>query len=145
MGGREPPSNFFLLTFRASVDCLCQKGLKIVDMKVNMNWRPVSFISTNFVSSLGWIASSRFFDQSDLGVPTFENDVSRHRPSDFGKILRRRDKIADLHQAAEHQLKPSTSCQSRRLTLLSPLKRLQERSSYRAAMTTWKRVLLTRL
>jgi hypothetical protein len=25
----------------------------------------------------------------------------------------RRDKIADLHQAVERQLKPSTSCQSR--------------------------------
>src|SRR4029450_4402818 len=124
MGGREPPSNF-LLTFRASVDCLCQKGFKIVDMKINMNWRPVSFISTNFVSSLAWVASSRFLDQSDLGVPTFENDVRRHRPSDFGKSQGVPIKSQTFIKLRD-KLKPSTSCQSRRLTLPSPLKRLQE-------------------
>jgi len=83
--GRASTTFVFLLAFRASVHCLCQKGFKIVDVKVNMNWRPVSLISPNFVSSRGQFASSRFLDQSDLGVSTFENDVCRHRSSDLGK------------------------------------------------------------
>jgi hypothetical protein len=41
----------FLLAFRTSVDYLCQEGFKIVDVKINMNWCPVSLISTNIVSS----------------------------------------------------------------------------------------------
>ncbi len=35
--------------------------------------------------SLGRFASSRFLDQSDLRVATFENDVCRHGSSDLGK------------------------------------------------------------
>ena len=83
--GRARITFEFLLAFRASVHCLCQERFKIVDVKVNMNWRPVSLISTNFVSSLGWFASSRFLDQSDLGVPTLEDDVCRYGSSDLRK------------------------------------------------------------
>src|SRR5262249_58312598 len=82
---RWVPTTFeFLLTFRAGVHCLCQKGFKIVDVKVNMNWRPVSFISANFVRSLRRFATSRFLDQADLRVTTFENDIGRHGTSDLG-------------------------------------------------------------
>jgi hypothetical protein len=54
-------------------------------VKVDMNWRPVSLISANFVGSLGRSAPGRFLGQSDLRVTTFENDVFRHRSSDLGK------------------------------------------------------------
>src|SRR4029077_12314320 len=74
----------FLLTFRTRVHCLCEKGFKIVDVKVDMNRRPVSLISANFVSPLGRFAPSRFLDQSDLRA-TFENDIGRHRSADLGK------------------------------------------------------------
>jgi hypothetical protein len=74
-----------MLTFRASVHCLCQKGFKLFDLKVDMNRGPASLISANFVGSLGRPAPSRFLDQSDLRVTTFENDVFRHRSSDLGQ------------------------------------------------------------
>ena len=50
----------FLFTFRASVHCLCQKGFKIVDLKVDMNWRPVSLIAANFVGSLAGLLPADF-------------------------------------------------------------------------------------
>ena len=83
--GRAGTPFEFLLTFRASVHCSCQKGFKVVDVKVDMNGRPVSLISTNLVCSLGRFASSRFLDQSDLGVSTFEQDICGNRSSDLCK------------------------------------------------------------
>ena len=51
----------FLLAFRASVHCICQKGFKVVDVKVDMNGRPVSLISTNLaVCSLSRFAPADF-------------------------------------------------------------------------------------
>jgi hypothetical protein len=55
--GRTPATFEFLLTFRASGHCLCQEGFKIVDVKVNVNRRPVSLIATNVIGSLGRFAS----------------------------------------------------------------------------------------
>src|SRR5262249_18406345 len=75
----------FLFTFRASAHCLRQKGFKIVDVKVDMNRCPMSLIAANVVSLLGRLAPSRFLDQSDLRVTTFENDICRHRSRDLGK------------------------------------------------------------
>jgi hypothetical protein len=49
--GRACPAFEFLLAFRASIHCLGQEGIEIVDVKVNVNWRPVSIVSTNVVSS----------------------------------------------------------------------------------------------
>ena len=83
--GRAGAAFEFLLTFRAGVHCICQKGFKVVDVKVDMNRRPVSLISTNLVCSLGRFASSRFLDQSDLGISTFEQDICGNRSSDLGK------------------------------------------------------------
>jgi hypothetical protein len=75
----------FLLAFRTSIHCFGQERFKGVDVKVNVNWRPVSLISTNIVSALGRFGSRRFLDQPDLGIPTFEDDVCRDRSSDLAK------------------------------------------------------------
>jgi hypothetical protein len=42
-----------LLALCSSIHCLGQEYFKIVDVEVNVNWCPMSFISTNIVSSLG--------------------------------------------------------------------------------------------
>ena len=83
--GRTPATFEFLLAFRASAHCLCQEGFKIVDVKVNVNRRPVSLIATNVIGPLGRFASSRLLNQSDLGVSAIENDVCRDGPGDLGK------------------------------------------------------------
>jgi hypothetical protein len=75
----------FLFTSGAGLHCFFQEIFEIVDVKVDMNRRPVSLISANVVSSRGRFAPGRFLDQSDLGLTTFENDVCRHRSSDLGK------------------------------------------------------------
>src|SRR5262245_9595729 len=75
----------FLLAFRTGVHCLSQECFKIVDVKVNVNWCPVSVIPANIISPHSRLRSRRFLYQSDLRVSTFENDVRRNRSSDLGK------------------------------------------------------------
>jgi hypothetical protein len=78
--GRALSTFEFLLAFRASVQCVEQDTLKIVDMKVDVNRRPMSLISANVVRP-----SCSFLNQADLGVAAFENHVGRDRSSDFHK------------------------------------------------------------
>jgi len=47
----------FLLAFRTSIHCLSQERFEVVDVKVNVNWCPVSLISTNIVSPVGRFGS----------------------------------------------------------------------------------------
>jgi hypothetical protein len=75
----------FLLAFRASVQRVNQDTLKIVNMEVDVNRRPVSFISTNVVSPICRFGSCLFLNQADLGAATFEYDVRRDRSTDFEK------------------------------------------------------------
>src|SRR5204862_3875602 len=77
--GRVSSAFEFLLTFSACVQRFDQDTLKIVDMKIDVNWSPVSLISTNVVRSLRRVGSCSFLNQADLGVATFENDVRRDR------------------------------------------------------------------
>jgi hypothetical protein len=75
----------FLLALRASVQCVDQDTLKIVDMEVDVNRRPESLISANLVRPLRRFGPCSFLNQADLGAATFENDVRRDRSSDFDK------------------------------------------------------------
>ena len=81
--GRAFSAFEFLLAFRASVQGVDQDTLKIVDMEVDVNRRPVSLISANVVRPLRRFGSCSFLNQADLGAATFENDVRRDRSSDF--------------------------------------------------------------
>jgi hypothetical protein len=81
--GRASSAFEFLFTFRTGVQRVAQDNLKIVDMEVDVNWGPVSFISTNVVRPLRRVGSCFFLNQADLGVATFENDVRHDRSSDF--------------------------------------------------------------
>ena len=83
--GRVRAAFEFLLAFRAGVHGLCQEALKIVDVKIDMDRRPMALVSPEIVGSLGRFAASRFLDQADLRVATLENDVRRHRSSDLCK------------------------------------------------------------
>jgi hypothetical protein len=74
-----------LLAFRASVQRVDQDTPKIVNMEVDVNRRPVSFIPTNVASPLRRFGSCSFLNQADLGAATFEYDVRRDRSSDFDK------------------------------------------------------------
>ena len=83
--GRASSAFEFLLTFRAGVQRVDQDNLKIVDMEIDVNWSPVSLISTNVVRPLRRVGFCSFLNQADLGVATFENDVRRDWSSDFDK------------------------------------------------------------
>jgi hypothetical protein len=83
--GRASSAFEFLLTFRAGVQRVDQENLKIVDMEIDVNWSPVSLISTNVVRPFRRVGSCSFLNQADLGVTTFENDVRRDWSSDFDK------------------------------------------------------------
>ena len=83
--GRASAAFESLLTFRASVQRVDQDNLKIVDMEIDVNWSPVSLISTNVVRPLRRVGSCSLLDQADLGVATFENDVRRDWSSNFDK------------------------------------------------------------
>jgi hypothetical protein len=73
----------FLLALPARVQYVDQDTLKIVDMEIDMNRRPVSLIPTNVVRFPRRLASCPLLDQADLAAPTFENDIRRDRSSDF--------------------------------------------------------------
>jgi hypothetical protein len=81
--GRAFSAFEFLLAFRAGVQRGAQDPLKIVDMEIDVNWRPVSLISANVVRPPRRFGSGSFLHQADLGAATFENDVRRERSSDF--------------------------------------------------------------
>jgi hypothetical protein len=83
--GRVCAAFEFLLTLRAGAHCLRQERFKIVNVKVNMNWRPMPLISANVLTSLGRLASGGFLDQSNFRISAFEDDVCRHRSSDLGQ------------------------------------------------------------
>jgi hypothetical protein len=78
----------FLFAFRASVQHLDQDTLKIVNVEIDVNRRPVSLISTNVVRPLRRFGSCPFLNQTDLGAATFENDIRRDRSGDFDKAQR---------------------------------------------------------
>ena len=83
--GRAFSAFEFLLAFSASVQRVDQDTLKIVNMEVNVNRRPMSLISANVVRLLRRLGSCSFFNQADLGAATFENDVRRDGSSDLDK------------------------------------------------------------
>jgi hypothetical protein len=83
--GRACSAFEFLLALRASIQCLGQEGLKVIDVEVDVNWSPVSVIPTYVVSSFRRFCSRWFLSQSDLGVTAFENDIRSDRSGDLGK------------------------------------------------------------
>ena len=101
--GRACPAFEFLLAFRASVQLIDQGALKIVDMEVDVNRRPVPLTPANVVRPLRRFGSCSFLNQADLGAAAFENDVGFDRSSDFEET-QHRDKISALHRAAGRRL-----------------------------------------
>ncbi len=77
-----------LLTFRAGVQGVGQAAVKVVDMEVDVNRRPVSFISPDVVGSLCRPGSRLLLDQADLRAAAFENGIGGDRPSDLRKAKR---------------------------------------------------------
>ena len=61
----------FLFAFRASVQHVDQDALKIVDVEIDVNRRPVSLIATNVVRPLRRLGSRPFLNQTDLGAAAF--------------------------------------------------------------------------
>jgi len=55
--GRACTAFEFLLALRARTHCLGQECFEIIDVKVDVNWRPVSIVSTNVVGSFSRLAS----------------------------------------------------------------------------------------
>src|SRR3569832_1400942 len=93
--GRPRTALEFLLACRAGVYRACQHGFKIVDVKIDVNRRPVPFISAHVVGSPGRPGARRLFDQSDLGVAASQYGVDRDGSSD----LRQSHRVAIKAQA----------------------------------------------
>jgi hypothetical protein len=72
-----------LLAFRASVYRVDQNTVKIVNMEIDVNRRPVPLISSNIARTLRREGSCSFLNQPDLGAATFEDDIRSNRSSDF--------------------------------------------------------------
>src|SRR5579872_1080811 len=81
---RRPRAAFELVfAFPAGLHHACKSGLEIVDVKVDVNRRPVSLVTTNVVSSLGRFGAGGLLDESNLGVPASKNSIGRDRPGHF--------------------------------------------------------------
>src|SRR5579863_1891062 len=83
--GRPRSAFELLLAFGAGIHRACQNDLEIVNLKVDVNRRPVSLVSANVVRSFGRLGAGRFLDESDLSAPACENSVGRDGSGNFGQ------------------------------------------------------------
>src|SRR5579862_6125852 len=82
-GGSTAPLEF-PLALRARTQCPFQKAVEVLDVKIDMDRRPVPLVPAHVIRARGWFAAGRLFDDSDPAVTAFENHIGRDRACDLG-------------------------------------------------------------
>jgi hypothetical protein len=84
-GGWPAAALEFLLAFRAGAQRPFQKGIEIIDVKIDMDRCPVTLVPAHAIGTQRRFATSRLLNDPDPGVAALEDHISRDGPCDFAQ------------------------------------------------------------